>query len=341
MGLLHIANTNFEWELTQQKTASLTQVMEGYLIPMQLQFLPLLYASAQDEICVSCLPVEDFQYSYPLHLLTTPTGSFGKCKKVESWGASLSVQAWARRHKLEYEMPEWEVVRKVNSKEFSFSQSKKLKNGALLYSEKEVAQWIDSVEGCKVLKSCFGTAGRGHLFVPTSKERVDSFLRREGFPVIGEPWVDRVIDFSTQWIIDKDGGIEFLGETMCLSNKRGQYLENRVGNILTPYQRYLDEHKEIAISILQKMATLGYFGNVGFDAMVYENDKLHPVVEINARKTMGYVALKMQQMHFPKQTIALSYTADGNSNLLPNSVVKTDGSRVAFVKKLMISVLDK
>lgn len=338
MTLLHIANTNFEWELVQKKAVRLEQAIEQYQIPLQLQFLPVLYAGPGDGVAVSCLPGEPFQSSHPLHLLSQP----GKYQKVESWGASLSVQAWAKERNLTYEMPPWEIVRKVNSKEFSFSESRKLHNAALLHTEKEVEQWIASVEGRKVLKSCFGTAGRGHLFVPCEPEKLKSFLNREGFPMIGEPWVDRVIDFSTQWVIEQNEKIVFLGTTECVSDARGQYVENRVGNILAEYQRFIDEHKEIALDILQKMAALGYFGNVGFDAMIYENDKLHPVVEINARKTMGYVALKLQQMRFTKQMISLSYVNDSqNTNLLPNSIVRADGSRVVFAKKLVISVLDK
>lgn len=336
MGLLHIANTHFERELVQKKPAPLEHTIEGHPIPLQLQFLPLLYAESEDGVAVTALPDKEFHASHPLLLLSNP----GKYTRVESWGASLSIQAWARKHHLPYEMPPWEVVQKVNSKEFSFSESPKLKNAALLYSEKEIEAWAASFAGNKVLKSCFGTAGRGHLFLPASPERLNAFIKREQFPLIGEPWVERVIDFSTQWVIDQNGTISFLGETECISDARGQYRENRVGNILKPYHRFIDEHKELAQAILQKMQALGYFGNVGVDAMIYENDKLHPVVEVNARKTMGYVALKLQQNRFPKETIALSYGTDSqNMNLLPNSIVKADGSRVVFEKKLILTLI--
>jgi hypothetical protein len=336
MGLLHIANTRFEWELVQKKAAPLEQTIESHPISLQLQFLPLLYAEPGDGVAVTALPDKEFHAALPLHLLNGP----GRYDRVESWGSSLSVQAWARKHNLPYEMPPWEAVQKVNSKEFSFTESPKLKYGALLYSEKEIEAWASSFAGNKVLKSCFGTAGRGHLFLPASSEKLTSFIKREQFPLIGEPWVERVIDFSTQWIIHKDGTIAFLGETECISDARGQYRENRVGNILTPYRSFIDAHKEVALPILQTMQAIGYFGNVGIDAMIYENDKLHPVVEINARKTMGYVALKLQQNRFPKQTIALSYGTDSqNMNLLPNNIVRANGSQLVFTKKLILTLI--
>jgi hypothetical protein len=45
---------------------------------------------------------------------------------------------------------------------------------------------------------------------------------------------------------------------------------------------------------------LGFFGPVGFDAMLYNHPqtkklRLHPIVEINARRTMGWAALKLYE----------------------------------------------
>src|SRR6185437_11611483 len=98
------------------------------------------------------------------------------------------------------------------------------------------------------------------------------------------------LDFSTQWIIDTDKQITYLGETVCINSSRGQYLETHVGRVLQSQMRFVEKHKEIAFPILQKMAEENYFGNVGIDAFIYNQDSLQPIVEINARKTMGYVA---------------------------------------------------
>ncbi len=163
----------------------------------------------------------------------------------------------------------------------------------------------------------------------------------EGRPLIAEPWVERKLDFSTQWIIDKK--IDFLGATICISDQRGKYNSNRVGDLPFLFGKYfpfLEIHKEKVFPILQKMALLGYFGNVGIDAMIWGNDQLHPVVEINARKTMGWVALEISKRRFPKQTIALSYLTKSNlTNLLPDAIVQKDGSLLHFPKKLVVEVL--
>jgi hypothetical protein len=68
---------------------------------------------------------------------------------------------------------------------------------------------------------------------------------------------------------------------------------------------FLQDHCKKAIPLLGKIAEVGYFGHVGIDAMLYTLPEdphtlhLHPVVEINARKTMGWAALAFQRRYFP------------------------------------------
>lgn len=338
MPLLHIANTNFEWELAQNQPVSLIQAIEHHPISLQLQFLPLLYADPLDGIAVTALPGPEFTCTHRLHLLSDTSFPY---EHIESWGASPSTAAWAATQHIACRVPSKEIARKVNSKAFSFTHSPKLPGSALLHSGREVHEWCATVEGPKVLKTCFGFSGRGHLLLPCPPETLKRFIEKEFqqcHPIIGEPWVVRTLDFSTQWIIHPNQQITYLGETICVNSPRGQYLETQVGGALQLPEHFLEKHKEIAFPILQKMATEGYFGNVGIDAMIYNHDRLQPIVEINARKTMGYVALKLQQTRFPKQTISLSYqSASQLANLLPHSVAKQDGSLVKFAKQLVIN----
>ena len=243
-------------------------------------------------------------------------------------------------------MPEWEVVKRVNSKAFSFSESVKLPGAELLHSMEELNRWVQQTPGPKVLKSCFGVSGKGHLFLPS--EYTEKFAAKEfqaGHPVIAEPWVERKLDFSTQWLIHSDQTIEELGATVCINDNRGRYTATQVGDLSFLFGNYfslLEKQRESVLPILQKMAALGYFGNVGIDAMIWGNDKLHPVVEINARKTMGWVALEISKRRFPKQTITLSYLTESElSNLLPDAIVQKNGSLIHFSRKLVAEVLAK
>lgn len=337
MPLLHVANANFESELATSRKATVAALIQSHPIFLQLQFLPLLYAEPEDGIAVTHAPTTSFPQ---LHLLDEKHFSY---ERIESWGSSLSIAGWAHQKKLAYTMPDWDVVKLVNSKAFSFNESPKLPSAELIHTIEELEEWERKVAGPKVLKSCFGVSGKGHLFLPST--HMKKFAQQEfdaGRPVIAEPWVERKFDFSTQWTIDSDK-INYLGATVCINDQRGQYNSNKVGDLPLLFGKYfpfLESHQEKVFPILQKMQSVRYFGNVGIDAMIWGNDELHPVVEINARKTMGWVALEISKRRFPKQTIALSYLTKSNlTNLLPDAIVQKDGSTLSFSKKLVVEIL--
>ncbi|MBI2811100.1 MAG: hypothetical protein HYX67_09765, partial [Candidatus Melainabacteria bacterium] len=147
------------------------------------------------------------------------------------------------------------------------------------------------------------------------------------------------IDFSTQWLIDQQRDIHHLGATICQNDAKGQYEFNLVGEERALFQNHhphLLKHKEVVLPLLQKMAARGYFGNVGIDAMVYkESDAvyLHPVVEINARKTMGYAALLYQQRNFPQSQLRFAYSR-GVDGLLPHHCVQQNGKVIRFQRNV-------
>ena len=88
----------------------------------------------------------------------------------------------------------------------------------------------------------------------------------------------------------------------------------------------------MVLPILEEMASMGYFGNAGFNAMIYDENILHPIVEINARKTMGWVAFKLQEKHYPGVAIEVAYTKSEKSGILPQGLGK-----VKFNRQLQIS----
>ena len=324
----------FDGGVLQQ--GSLISLFEKNPIFLQLQFLPILYGSSNDGLGVSHAPDSSFK-TPQWHLLSDRIFPYSE---VESWGASPAIESWAQQHQLLYRMPSWNIVTEVNSKAFSFQQSPKLPGAALIHTWEELQKWDKMIEGPKVLKTCFGVSGRGHLLLPS--KHIEIFAQKEfrkGRPIIAEPWFKRTFDFSTQWKIDQT--IQYLGATICISNQRGSYDSTIVGeSIFKPHQLHLEKHREVVFPILQKIQKLGYFGNVGVDAMIWGDNHLHPIVEINARKTMGWVALEFSKHRFPKQTIRVSYLAkQKGDNLLPNAVTKKDGTKIHFNRKLTIDLL--
>lgn len=309
---LHVANTYFESELCKEGLFSPANALEQSPIYRHLQWLPFFYADPEEGVLVTRPPPAQIFSDLPLfsspHCVLLSEAKFSSYHELVSWGTSASLAAWAKKQQLLYSMPPWEVVRQVNSKEFSFLHAPQLPGSALLRNREEALDWIAKQKGSSVLKTCFGVSGRGHLHLPENHSKLSSFLQ-QGWPIIGEPWVRRSIDFSTQWEILQPNELRYLGTTLCDNDAKGRYLQTRVGNVQLPFG--FEEHCVEARRLLQLIARFGYFGNVGFDAMLYEDSKgklqLHPIVEINARKTMGWVALEIQKRFFYKRSVAISF----------------------------------
>jgi hypothetical protein len=320
MRLAHISNTDLEFEMREAHELPLEKALTRNPIVHQLQFLPLLYAREGDGVGVTDMPL----HAPTCHLLSEKHFPYDQ---IESWGFSRNIAKWAKERGLAYPMPLWDVVKEVNSKAFSFQQAQTLPNAQLINTWKELEKWIKHTEGRRVLKSCFGLSGQGHLLLPAPPDKIKSFAMREfnaSRPLIAEPWVHRKLDFSTQWIIGTDQSISYVGSTILLCDEKGRYCGTKVGDeekIFGAYFSKLLSHKEVAHHALKKMASLGFFGNVGIDSMIWGSDVLHPIVEINARKTMGWIALQIAKRLFPNESIKVSYETAGHLKpLLPQEV---------------------
>ncbi|HSX12483.1 MAG TPA: hypothetical protein VLF61_03245 [Rhabdochlamydiaceae bacterium] len=329
MSILHICNTFFDLELSKQPFPPLEQAFNLHEVFLQLQFLPFLYASTEEEVLVSFAPEDHFwkRLHSPPKLRLVEETSFSSDLSIEVWGHSPTILEWAKKRGLTYQMPPWPVVQQVNSKAFSF-EACPLPGGQLIHNESELKQWLRTLRGEAVLKTCFGTAGRGHLlFKEINDPKLKIFAEQEwqqGRAVIGEPWMRRVLDFSTQWEISNTKEIRKIGSTLCHNDPKGRYRQNSVGDTKTLFGVHVEkveEQERFVQKVLSKIALLGYFGNVGIDAMIYENERgalqLHPIVEINARKTMGWAALAIQKKHFPGKNVRLAFTKNKEAGILP------------------------
>ena len=355
---LYIANANFEFELRETKTIYLQEALEQHPLLLQLQFLPVLYANSIDGIAVTNIPDDSYiqqltsKFELP-NFVRLDSSKSPQCEHLISWGCSRQVEQWALQHGIEYSIPPWEIVRKVNSKAFSFENSPKLPLAQSVYDMNSLKEWLANIEGQAVLKCCFGVSGRGNLKIKSNKEVswniVEAFCQKEwdnNLPVIAEPWMDNVCDFSTQWKITSEGEIQFLGAARFQNNNQGTYQSTFSGpeEILFPKELkiFLKEHLQKAKSILEKVRQEGYVGHAGIDSMIYrEKGKLilHPIVEINARQTMSLAAIWFQQKWFPNDTISLSYVKkqDERQGLLPKNLQKKDGSLITFTRQLYYS----
>lgn len=363
MKTIHLANTDFEFELAGvNSNLALELSWQRHPLCLQLQFLPLLYASADEAVAVTHLPDHQFlealghlawrqQESLPILLpLSASTIPYEQCL---SWGASKKIEQWAQSKKIHYLIPPWEIVKEINSKAFSFTLSPPLQHSALISNSRELEDWLkDGKIEQRVLKTCFGLSGRGHTFInaDTPLETIYRICEKEwsrSLPLIGEPWLDRFLDFSTQWHIGEE--IQFIGSTLFEADTRGVYKSTWAGPesiLFASYLSHLERHKEIAFSILQKIKQNGFFGYLGIDAFLYRTPQkeiqLRPLVEINGRQTMSLVALQMQKRWFPQNTLHLSFIKqkDCPIALLPTSLHINQQKQIDFHHQLHLSVIN-
>lgn len=332
----HINNTLFEKELESGESHSFFALLSEPKLAIQLQYLPRLFKNDDD-----CILVTHQDDSLDNSVYCLDMAPFKKGDEILSWGYSRLIQQFAKKHGLIYKSPSFDVVKKVNSKLFSFKESPQLKGACLI--EKEAF-----IPNNGVLKSAFGFSGRGHFFLGRNMDPLPFFkkaVEQTGF-VIYEPWVERTLDFSTQWMLQEDESIVYLGATLLKNSNKGSYLGTIVGEekqLFGKYYPFLQEHKSILIEILKKMIKLGFYGNVGVDAMIYlegTKEVLHPVVEINARKTLGYSILEYWKKERKNSMLFAYFTKASNASLgLLPAYVFNDKEKISFERQLTFEII--
>lgn len=363
--IVHIANTDVEFEFAHPMELSLEleQNWSRHSLCLQLQFLPLLYAQPQDIVAVTALPQSNYLTAlqdtgwWPEglpHLALLQEKEIFQGKECHSWGPSRQVQAWAKARQMKYAIPQdWQTICHVNSKAFSFRYTC-LSEAALIYNERELLDWLQRMPGPKVLKTCFGLSGQGNRLIHHSFPSSDilAFCQKEWQqrrPIICEPWLDRILDFSTQWFIHSHRQIEWIGATRFETDSQGAYQGTLAGPkemLFASFQPFLEEHRQVAQKALEDIAAIGFFGPVGIDALLYRHSQdqsicLYPLVEINGRQTMSLVALRLQRRLCPHQVLRLAFQPGATTqlSLLPNQLINIKGKTIAFKRHLTATIL--
>lgn len=152
------------------------------------------------------------------------------------------------------------------------------------------------------MKAPWSSSGRGVINTGADMTAVlveqwcRGILRRQG-SVIGETPADRTADFASEWIIEKNEGVRFLGLSSFSTSPRGKYISNeslpqseirRRFDSLSKIQ--VDEVVSIQKEILKKVL-VGYHGPCGVDMLIDRSGHLRPFVELNLRQTMGMLHL--------------------------------------------------
>lgn len=169
-------------------------------------------------------------------------------------------------------------------------------------------------------KAPFSTAANGMRCLMENETPSTTFLKwtesvisSQG-TILVEPWLNRVFDFSLQ-LDHYDGKTKLVTFSRLKNNRRGQFqgiITNAFIQELEPNLiRFMMERvtgqprlyhffeQEVVPLLHRKLSESGFTGPLGIDAFIYRTAdgelRLKPVVEINARATMGRIAFEISK----------------------------------------------
>lgn len=207
----------------------------------------------------------------------------------------------------------FEVVRRVNSKLWSHALEVEL--GVAL----EGATTADSLEALReaaaracpgsqdkwVIKSPYGFAarervlGRGPRVEGPQATWAERRLAR-GETLIFQPWLEVVREYGVCVEVARDGAHRVLGFSDLQTNGAGTGTGYVLGR--PPSTQRQAELERVAAAVCARLQREGYCGPAGVDAVEHASG-LHPLLEVNARYTMGFVALAVERALKPREPV--------------------------------------
>ncbi len=305
--------------------------------------LSFLIGQSYDKALIEFTP--NTEYLRQIEKLNLPVQTYACWEELKPYSI---VNPWQSCSLLEKELSEkqcnlrfpynW-LKKDLDSKAFSLNFYTPSFDSFLIQTKEDILPYLENKQGKYVLKTKLGQSGQGHYFF-----QAQDLLDHKTFPDIDyesarlEKWVDRVYDFSSQWLLDDK--VCLLGICELINNSKGVYQASIFPRINQEYDDFIEEHLCFTRPIMNDLYLKGYRGHLGIDSFIYRDGnqfKLCPIIEINPRKTMGYVALFLAH-HFNKT--CMIELGDGSSPyfLLPKSIT-INNQPLVFKKNLNLKLL--
>jgi hypothetical protein len=178
-----------------------------------------------------------------------------------------------------------------------------------------------------VVKSPFGFAARDRVLGrgPTLEEPQARWTLRRfalGETLIFQPWLEVIREYGVVMEIYADGSVEIQGISDLQTNGAGTGTGYILGR--PPALHHARELESIARIVCERLFREGYYGPVGMDALEHKGG-LHPLLEVNARYTMGFVAVAVERALQPTAPIFWS-TKPGAQASRSDGVLLSAGS---------------
>ena len=173
--------------------------------------------------------------------------------------------------------------------------------------EAHLQQW-----GGAMVKSLWSCSGRGVFRVgarPTVSDsgRVARLLREQGSVEL-EPVQRGVLDFGLEFVCQPPHGVCYVGASLFETGRSGAWggnvvapqhvIVDRITRAMPGYGAWLSPVVAALTDALNSLLGTAYSGHLGVDLLVCSTPQgpaLLPCVEMNLRRTMGHVALKLAE----------------------------------------------
>ncbi|MBP2706799.1 ATP-grasp domain-containing protein [Microbispora sp. RL4-1S] len=215
-------------------------------------------------------------------------------------GTSESEEKLAVSAQVPLAVPDAATFERVNSKIYSRRVTEELGLPAVpgwccetLGELRQALAEAAAVPGSVVVKDAYGVSGKG-LVVLDTPAKADRLLRlverraaRTGddrLALVVERWIDKRADLNYQITVDRRGGVRLDFVKQALT-ERGVHQGHLMPADLNAGQHALLRHA--AAEVGGRLAADGFFGVAGIDAIVGADERVHPVLEINARFNMS------------------------------------------------------
>ena len=209
--------------------------------------------------------------------------------------------ALARRLGQADQLPPADVVARVNSKSWSNQLVRDLGMPGAGRVVRSVAELTAAADGAVVIKDPYGVSGRAMLDVRTpgvlravTRTLGDQVARGRRVELIVQPKYAKRTDFSGHLSITPDGEWELHGV---------QIMDNRgfrhIGSSPAPPE-FLSKltaggYFDALAAVADALRLAGYWGPAGVDSMELADGTIVPVLEINARRSLGLVSLTLDR----------------------------------------------
>lgn len=358
---LHFIAPFFEQDMPMAKEVTPDSLLKSHNIFNIIHLLPILYAGS-DEGILSLLPEIE---SIKDHVRQVFLNSFGKALqdfkvitkkslaschylKLAYWGQHPAITSLLAKPQPAID---WDTICFANSKESIIDLQKNFLEVFLPSSIDEIKQLIERDSACKwIIKAPYQSAGSQNipLLTPFLSQRKISSIKRlllKNPRILLQQHLNRLKEFSTQWVIEKDK-LLFIGGAKNLSDSSGRYYGCQLGIDLEAEigKTFFAEHQSYCINFLQTLIKKGYYGPVGFDSMLYldakKEVKLLPILEVNARETFASLCLKIQKQHFPNHKVLASLKKINKSQkaIFPDKVKDIEGKETYFKQNLFLDI---